>query len=225
MDPSNRSPALGIVLNGLAEVLTVGKRFNEAEPILRRSLEVFDASLDRDNPEAVKARELLARILETRNEIGEARLLRSRVNFDTFINYNAIDKRIVFQLVRELENRGIRVWFDVAELLPGRPWRDEIEKVLTNMASMVVCIGETGISPWQEKEIDRMRSDLSAHQDRPIIPVLLPGSDISPKLPLSLMNFQWLDLREGLNTKVLDKLEWAITGRRPVSDRSALRSS
>jgi len=220
---SRKSPAFGIALNRLAEVLTVGQRFNEAEELLRHSLEVFDASLGRDNPEAVKARELLAGILENRNEIGEARSLRSLVSFDTFINHNATDKRIVVQLVRELESRRIRVWFDVDELLPGRPWRDEIKKVLTNVASMVVCIGKTGISPWQEKEIERMRSPRSAHHDRPIIPVILPGSDIPPKLPLSLMDLQWLDLREGLNTRVLDKLEWAITGRRPRTDRGELR--
>jgi hypothetical protein len=45
--------------------------------------------------------------------------------------------------------------------------------------------------------------------------VLLPGAPSQPKLPLFLAQITWVDLRDGLAEKALDKLEWGITGIKP----------
>jgi hypothetical protein len=49
----------------------------------------------------------------------------------------------------------------------------------------------------------------------PVIPVLLPGADKEPELPLFLQAFTWVDLRDGVTEENLDRLVWGITGQKP----------
>jgi len=48
-----------------------------------------------------------------------------------------------------------------------------------------------------------------------VVPVLLPGAPQEPELPLFLKRFTWVDLREGLRRKGIDRLHWGITGGKP----------
>jgi len=50
----------------------------------------------------------------------------------------------------------------------------------------------------------------------PVIPVLLPGVEGEPELPLFLRQFTWVDLREGLGEHGLERLVWGVTGRGPA---------
>ena len=46
--------------------------------------------------------------------------------FDVFLSHNSKDKLMVRQLARALEARGMQVWLDEWELVPGRPWQEAI---------------------------------------------------------------------------------------------------
>ncbi len=135
-------------------------------------------------------------------------------NFDVFLSHNSKDKPTVRQLAENLKQRGLTVWLDEWELVPGRPWQEVLEETIETVKSAAVLIGKDGIGPWHERE---MRSCLSEFVDRglPVIPVLLPGTSRRPDLPLFLRQFTWVDLRSGLSDEGLDRLQWGITGAKP----------
>lgn len=137
--------------------------------------------------------------------------------FDVFLSHNSKDKPAVRELAEALRARGLKVWLDEWELVPGRPWQEALEEIIETTRSSAVLVGKDGLGPWQDAE---MRGCLSEFVDRkqPVIPVLLPGAPEEPRLPFFLKRFTWVDLRAGLTEEGLDRLQWGVTGRRP--DRS-----
>lgn len=135
--------------------------------------------------------------------------------FDVFLSHNSDDKPAVRELGQLLKDRGLTVWLDEWELVPGRPWQEALEDIVATTRSAAVLVGASGFGPWHDRE---MRSCLSQFLDRrlPVIPVLLPGADGAPSLPLFLAEMTWVDLRNGFDAKSLDRLQWGITGIRPA---------
>jgi len=138
-------------------------------------------------------------------------------SFDVFLSHNSKDKPAVRKLAEVLRARGLRVWLDEWELVPGQPWQEAIEEIIETTRSSAVLVGKDGLGPWQDTE---MRGCLSEFEDRklPVIPVLLPGApDAPPRLPIFLKRFTWVDLRRGLIEEELDRLQWGVTGERPLA--------
>lgn len=135
--------------------------------------------------------------------------------FDVFLSHNHSDKPAVRELAKALRKRGLRVWLDEDELIPGKPWRAMLEQGIHACASVAVLIGGGELGPWQNAEMwDILR--FVAADNRPLIPVLLPNAPAQPKLPPILANRAWVDLRGGLDEKKLDQLIWGITGNKPA---------
>lgn len=134
--------------------------------------------------------------------------------FDVFLSHNSKDKKTVIRLAKELQKRGLRVWLDKWELVPGQTWLDALEKIIETAKSAAVLVGKDGLGPWEKPE---MQGCLLQFVERklPVIPVLLPGAATKPELPLFLRTFMWVDLRNGLTKDSLDRLEWGITGKKP----------
>jgi len=139
--------------------------------------------------------------------------------FDVFLSYNSKDRDQVIQVASGLRDRGLRVWIDQWELVPGRPWQEALEEIITSVATAAIMIGPDGIGSWEEPEM-RACLDQSANRDMPILPVLLPGTSTKPKLSLFLSGFTWVDLRKGISEAGLDRLEWGITGIKPNRKRT-----
>ncbi len=141
-------------------------------------------------------------------------------DFDVFLSHNSKDKPAVRQIAEALrDGRGLKVWLDEWELPPGVPWQDELETIIKTLRSAAVLVGKDGLGPW---EMPEMRACLSEMVDRRmrVIPVLLPGTPSAPQLPLFLKQNTWVDLRGGITEEGLDRLEWGITGRKPVRKES-----
>jgi hypothetical protein len=134
--------------------------------------------------------------------------------FDVFLSHNSADKPTVIELATILRDRNLRVWLDVWELVPGRPWQEAIEQVIETAASAAVLVGKDGIGPWEAPEM-RACLDECVRRRMSVIPVLLPGASATPALPLFLRRFTWVDLRGGLDGASVDRLEWGITGIKP----------
>lgn len=134
--------------------------------------------------------------------------------FNVFLSHNSKDKPAVRQIAEVLKQRGLKVWLDEWELVPGRPWQDALEEIIQTTLTAAVLVGKDGLGPW---EIPEMRGCLSEFVNRklPVIPVLLPNAPNQPDLPLFLKQFTWVDLRSGLTKDGLDQLEWGITGVKP----------
>lgn len=135
-------------------------------------------------------------------------------SFDVFLSHNSKDKPTVRQLARALKGRGLEVWLDEEQLVPGRPWQEALEEIIQATRTAAVLVGKDGLGPW---EIPEMRACLSEFVNRklPVIPILLPDAPAKPELPLFLRAFTWVDLRGGLTHAGLDRLQWGITGRKP----------
>lgn len=140
--------------------------------------------------------------------------LSASAGFDVFLSHNSKDKPTVRQLGEELKKRGLTVWLDEWELVPGRPWQEALEGIVQTTRASAVLVGSDGIGPWQDRE---MRGCLSEFVDRglPVIPVLLPGAPRKPDLPMFLKQFTWVDLRGGLTNDGIDRVQWGITGKKP----------
>lgn len=141
----------------------------------------------------------------------EGQEMAGQPDFDVFLSYSASDKSTVLELATALKARGIKVWFDEWELVPGRPWQDALERQIRSVRSAAVTVGPTGIGPWEEPE---MRACLSEFVRRrlPVIPVLLPGAPSNADLPMFLAQFTWVDMRGGITPSALERLQWGITG-------------
>lgn len=137
--------------------------------------------------------------------------------FDVFLSHNSTDKLMVREIGLALRARGLRVWLDEWELVPGMPWQEATEEIIQTVRSAAVLVAKDGLGPW---EVPEMRACLRefVHRKLPVIPVLLPGAPTTPSLPLFLQQFTWVDLRSGITTPGgLYRLEWGITGRKPAS--------
>lgn len=136
------------------------------------------------------------------------------VQFDVFLSHNSHDKATVRTIGTELKARGLSVWLDEWELVPGRPWQEALEDIIQTAKSAAVLVGVDGFGPW---EIPEMRACLFEFVNRklPVIPVLLPGASKPAVLPLFLRQFTWVDLCGGMTKEGFDRLAWGITGQKP----------
>jgi hypothetical protein len=98
--------------------------------------------------------------------------------------------------------RGLSVWFDKWNLVPGEPWQGAIERALADSRSVAVFVGRDGLGPWHELE---MRAALSQQVDAGrgfrVIPVLLPGATVatSANLPAFLKQLTWVQFQDTLD--------------------------
>lgn len=140
------------------------------------------------------------------------------MKFDVFLSHNGKDKPAVEQLAHKLEAKGIKVWLDKWNLIPGNPWQEEIEEALDECQTFAVFLGPSGFGPWENEEMRSAISDRVRDKNRRVIPVLLPGApDSKPlKLPRFLSRATWVDFRIGLdNENALYRLECGIKGIAP----------
>ena len=139
--------------------------------------------------------------------------------FDVFLSHNSNDKSTVRVLAEALKVRGLRVWLDEEQFVPGRSWQESLETLIESTNAVAVLIGKDA-GPWQTEEIYACLQEF-VRCNKAVIPVLLPSASSSPKIPPLLRAFTWVDLREGLTEEGLSKLEWGITGRKPLSLRKS----
>jgi len=106
-----------------------------------------------------------------------------------FISYSSKDIDFARYLRRLLEERGLPVWMDEAQLSTGIRWWPHIEKNVEICAGLVVIMSPNARgSDWVEREIL-----LAENLGKPIFPVLYMGDCWS-----RLANLQYEDLRAGL---------------------------
>ena len=133
--------------------------------------------------------------------------------FDVFLCHHMPDKPAVQRIGQQLKEAGILPWLDMDELAPGRPWQMLIEEQIKKTRAAAVCIGASGIGPWQQQEMYALL-EAFVHRGVPVIPVLLPDAPTIPELPIFLGAMGWVDFRRA-DLNPLARLIWGITGKRP----------
>jgi len=139
---------------------------------------------------------------------------RAARDYDVFISYNSADREAVLTIARHLERQGLLPWIDIEACPPGKSWQKELTRQLKRFKAAAVFVGQKGIGPWQQQEIEALLNRF-VKMKRPVIPVLLENAPPKqPELPIFLENLSWVDFRRK-EPDPLRRLAWGITGKRP----------
>jgi TolB protein len=122
-----------------------------------------------------------------------------------FISYSREDADLQRRIIAELRGRGINVWVDIENLIPGSPaWEREIERSIRGAAGVIVLLSpDSNNSEWVRRE-----SSFAEQNDKRVFPVLIRG-DEDDSIPLRLSNHQRVDLRRNFH-RGLDELAGAL---------------
>ncbi len=109
-----------------------------------------------------------------------------------FISYSRMDIAFVEQLVSDLKETGLDVWYDLSGLDGGVRWRIEIEKAIRESQYVLVVLSPDSVaSEWVEREYL-----FSSTHGKKIIPLFYKPCD----LPMYYLNVQYIDV-QGANYK------------------------
>jgi len=122
-----------------------------------------------------------------------------------FISYSRVDTALQQKIVAGLRERGVNVWVDTENLIPGSPaWEREIEKSIRGASGIIVLLSpDSNNSQWVRREIS-----FTEEHDKPIFPVHIRG-DENDSIPLRLSSHQRVDLRRNFSNG-LDQLTNAL---------------
>ncbi len=143
----------------------------------------------------------------------------ARGDCDAFLCYSSQNRSEARELKRKLEARGLTVWFDEDQFIPGKPWLEPLQEALRRSGSVIVAIGSSGLGPWQNEE-RQVALRYAVALQRPVIPVLLPDSPPKDTLDkdakeVFLLNRMWVELSDGYPEDQIDRLVWGIKGKKP----------
>ncbi|MFN6569762.1 toll/interleukin-1 receptor domain-containing protein [Dendronalium sp. ChiSLP03b] len=126
---------------------------------------------------------------------------------DVFLCHNSQDKPEVKEIAAKLRKRGISVWLDEEQVIPGDSWQKVLEEEIESdrIRSAAVFIGENGIGPWQSREKEVFLQKC-VQQNYRVIPVILGTCKVEPKIPLFLQSLAWVDFRQKQNPEPLEQL-------------------
>jgi hypothetical protein len=124
--------------------------------------------------------------------------------FDVFLCHNSEDKPAVREINKKMKAVGLKTWLDEEQLPLGVFWQPELETAIESIRGACVFVGPSGFGPWQSAEIRAILNKF-ASSNQPVTPVLLPGSQSAPELPLFLRDRTWSDLRTD-DQESLDRL-------------------
>jgi eukaryotic-like serine/threonine-protein kinase len=114
--------------------------------------------------------------------------------FDVFLCHNSEDKPAVREIAQKLVKEGIKPWLDIEQIPPGASWQTELGEQINSIKSAAVFVGNRGIGPWQNEEIQAFLSQFMERKC-PVIPTILGSADTMPELPWTLKNRHRVDFR------------------------------
>jgi hypothetical protein len=115
-------------------------------------------------------------------------------NYDVFLSHNSKDKAAVEAIAKQLKAVGIRPWLDKWDLAPGDTLMDALERAINTIPCAALCFGPADVGKWHILEI-RAYLEKWASGDARLIPLILPGVDKTPDLPLFARQTLWVDMR------------------------------
>lgn len=122
-----------------------------------------------------------------------------------FLSYDRADEPFAQALSKELTRRGLEVWRDDEEILPGDNWASTIGEALKKSHAMVVLISPKSMqSKYVRSEIQYALGELS-YEER-LFPVLV---EETPSVPWILSKFRILNASAGA-AKVSDAIADAL---------------
>src|SRR5690606_4922497 len=130
-----------------------------------------------------------------------------------FMSYSRRELGFVDDLVSQLEQKGYDVWLDYRILIPGSPWKEQIDKGLDESDTVLLVISKASISSQYVELEWRHFLDMKKR----MILLIFEAVD----LPEELEKFEWVDFRgsyqAGLD-ELFSQLEKPIQEEHPVPE-------
>ena len=123
-----------------------------------------------------------------------------------FISYSRKDTDVMKQVKTALKKAGFSLWTDEA-LTPGTfDWEVAIEENIAKSDALVVILSpDAKKSAWVRREIS-----YAENNDKHIYPILWRG-DVNSSIPISLIRYQFVDIRDNLDSGI-NRIVETITG-------------
>src|SRR4029077_4560198 len=129
--------------------------------------------------------------------------------------HNSEDKPVVREIAQKLSKKNIKPWLDEADIRTGSFWHTAIGQQIETSKAAAVFVGESGVGPWQYREIIAFLDEFDK-RGCPVIPVILTSDPPKPViLPWSLKGLHCVDFRAP-DSQPLERLIWGITGQKPA---------
>jgi len=114
-----------------------------------------------------------------------------KISQHTFLSYSRIDKDVMLNLEKDLNEKEIPTWTD-EDLEPGtEEWERSVERAIKTAGCLVVLLSpDSNESKWVRREIT-FAEEFSVR----VFPVLIRG-DARSSIPARLINHERIDLRE-----------------------------
>ena len=108
---------------------------------------------------------------------------------DVFVSYSLPDRTQAFEIVAQLEARGIKVWVAPRDIAPSAEWAAEIiEAIGASKIMVLVFSGASNSSPQVRREVER-----AVHRQVPILTVRLEDALPTKSMEYFLSAQHWLD--------------------------------
>jgi len=131
-----------------------------------------------------------------------------------FMSYSRREVGFVDQLTSRLEQEGFQVWLDYRSLVPGSPWKTQIEKGLDESEVILLVVSKESIaSKYVELEWRRVIEE----EDKRIILAIFEAVD----LPEVLEKYEWVDFRGSFEAgirELVGQLESPVQEEHPVPE-------
>jgi hypothetical protein len=108
---------------------------------------------------------------------------------DVFVSYSQPDREPAFQMVAQLEARGIKVWVAPRDIAPSAEWAAEIiEAIGASKIMVLVFSGASNSSPQVRREVER-----AVHRQVPVLTVRIEEALPTKSMEYFLSAQHWLD--------------------------------
>jgi hypothetical protein len=108
---------------------------------------------------------------------------------DVFVSYSQPDRSQAFEIVSQLEARGIKVWVAPRDIAPSAEWAAEIiEAIGASRIMVLVFSGASNSSPQVRREVER-----AVHRQVPILTVRIEDALPTKSMEYFLSAQHWLD--------------------------------
>jgi hypothetical protein len=108
---------------------------------------------------------------------------------NVFISYSQPDRECAFEMVGQLEARGIRCWIAPRDITPAADWAAEIIDAISSARAMILVLSaSSNDSPQVRREVER-----AVHKQLVILPFRIEDVRPSKSLEFFLSTQHWMD--------------------------------
>lgn len=131
-----------------------------------------------------------------------------------FMSYSRREVGFVDQLTNQLEEKGFRVWLDYRSLIPGSPWKTQIEKGLDESEVILLVVSKESMA---SKYVELEWRQVIQEEDKRIVLAIFEAVD----LPDVLEQYEWVDFRGNFKAgidELVGQLESPVEEEHPVPE-------